>query len=196
MDSILCGSKPEILGLLEHPQCLWGNNNLGQTTTHVAVLRPDVLSMLLQTYSNFAVAEIDETDVYGNSPLDYAAAYGYADSVFQLLKAGADPLAGPSEHGHLKFLQWALCWDHWDIAKEVLAFFRATARFTEAFLEGELHHIMNQVPEYSSEISWWWRKAYWGKSPEFLERMLSLGVDKHMIFENGSTLLHYAKDPK
>jgi ankyrin repeat protein len=191
MDSILCGSKPEILNFLEHPRpCNRKKNDFGQTATHVAVLRPDILSMLLQTHD---VADIDGADFYGNSPLDYAAAYGYTDSVLQLLKAGADPL----KDGHLKFLHWALFWDRWDVAKEVLAFFRATARFSKTFLKSELHHLMKMVPGHSdNSMSQWWLSAYWGRSPEFLERMLSLGVDKHMLFEDGNTLLHYSEDSK
>ncbi|KAJ5391643.1 hypothetical protein N7509_007133 [Penicillium cosmopolitanum] len=191
MDSILCGTKPEILNLLEHPQCLQGKNCLGQTAIHVAILRPDVLSTLLQTYSKFDVADINEADFCGNSPLDYAAAYGYTDSVIQLLRAGADPL----KDGHLRFLHWALFWDHWDVAKKVFAFFRTTAHFSSAFLKIELHHLMERVPGHS-DMSRWWRRAYWGRSPEFLERMFSLGVDRNILFENGNTLLHYAKDSK
>jgi ankyrin repeat protein len=79
--------------------------------------------MLLQTYSTFDVADIDENDLYGNSPLVYAAAYGHTDSVIQLLKAGADPLKG----GHLEFLYRALFWEHWDVATKAFAFFHTTA---------------------------------------------------------------------
>ncbi|CAI7600358.1 unnamed protein product [Penicillium manginii] len=184
MDRILCGSEPEISSLLGHPQFLRGRNCLGQTATHVAVLRPDVLSMLLQ----FDVADIDGADFCGNSPLVYAAAYGYTDSVIELLKAGADPLEG----GHLKFLHWAFFWNHRDVAKETFSFFRATARFSAPFLKGELHYFM----EKEIYPSLCWRQFFWGSSPEFLEMMLTLGVDKHILFEDGSTLLHYAKDPK
>jgi ankyrin repeat protein len=177
MDRILCGSKPEISNLLGHPHFLRGRNCLGQTATHVAVLRPDVLFTLLQ----FDVADIDGADFCGNSPLDYAAAYGYTDSVIELLKAGADPL----EDGHLKFLHWAFFWDRWDVAKEAFAFFRATTRFSAAFLRSELHHFMGKV-----------QGRGWRRSPELLETMLTLGVDKHIIFQNGNTLLHSATDSK
>jgi ankyrin repeat protein len=188
MDSILCGSIPEISKLLEHPFSLQGRNSLGQTAAHVAVLRPDVLSMLLQNFSTLDVAKIDEKDSYGNSPLTYAAAYGQTDSVIHLLKAGADPLMD----GHLEFLQWAFFWDHWDVATEAFALFRATARFSEAYLQSELHHMMAGKAWYHGH---WWGPVYRGRSAEFLGKLFNLGLDKHMLFEDGNTLLHLAYDP-
>lgn len=188
MDSILCGSKPEISKLLKHPSSLRGKNSLGQTAAHVAVLRPDVLSMLLQTYSTFDVADIDENDLYGNSPLAYAAAYGQIDSVIILLKSGADPL----RDGHLEFLRRALFWGHWDVATEAFAFFRANARFSYAILQRELHHLMAVKASNTLRIPWW--QVYAGRSSEFLRKMINLGVDKHMLFEHGNTLLHLIRD--
>jgi ankyrin repeat protein len=185
MDSLLCGSTPNVSAFLEHSGCLRGSNVLGQTAAHVAVLRPDVLSLLLKAYSDFDVIDFDGFDSYGNSPLVYAAAYGYIESVVLLLKAGANPL----KEGHLEFLQWALVWENWDMATASFAFFRTAGLFSDAFLQSELHYLMIEM----IQRPWWWSQVY---GTGLLEKMLNLGVDKHMLFEDGSTLLHCAPDSK
>lgn len=60
MDNILCGPIHEISKPLEHSLSLRGRKCFGQTAAHVAVLRADVLSMLVQTFSTSDVANIDE----------------------------------------------------------------------------------------------------------------------------------------
>ncbi|KAJ5364704.1 uncharacterized protein N7496_010417 [Penicillium cataractarum] len=174
MDSVLCGSNAEISKFLEHLECLEGKNFLGQTAFHLAVLRSDVLSLLLETHSDFGGTGFNEPDIDGNSPLTYAAAYGCTESVRILLEAGANPLKG----GHLDFIEWALNWNHWDVAAEALTLLRATARASDGFIQSELHHLMSarQGNPESSELG----------------KMLNLGVDKNMLFEDGKTLLHHA----
>lgn len=190
MDSVLSGSKTEISKLLEHPDCFKAKNDLGQTVFHLAVLRPDVLSLLIKAYSDFGVPDFNVTDSWGNSPLHYAAAYGCTESLIALLKAGADPL----EDGHLQFILPALFWNHWDVAVEALAFLRATSRTFEAFMQTELRYLMTELLDGSITIRL--RELYRGRSSELLETIFSLGVDKHMLFEDGKTLLHYAPDPE
>lgn len=187
MDLILCGSLGEISKLLRDPRSLRGKNSLGQTPFHVAVRRPDVLSLLLQVYSRFQSNDIDEGDSYGYTPLVYAAAYGCTDAVMLLLKVGANPL----RDGHLQYLQRALFWEHWETVTETIAFLRATARINEAILQSELDRLMIELLEYLHDpISRWRNKSL--LSPETLQKMLSLGLDKHLLSKNGSTLLHYS----
>lgn len=182
MDSILCGSKTEISKFLEYPRCLQGKNALGQTAFHLAVLRPEVLSLLLEAHSDFGVADFNEPDSYGNSPLSYAAAYGCTESVRILLGAGANPL----KEGHLEFIQWALFWNHWDVAAEALTFLRAIARASDTFIQTELLRIMAALLGHPPSYRKW--------PLELLKKMFTLGVDKHMLLEGGKTLLHYAPD--
>jgi ankyrin repeat protein len=87
MDTILSGYVAEVSELLQNSRSLQGSNCLGQTAAHVAVLRPKILSMLLDLSPVF-----DARDIDGNSPLVYAAAYGCLESVVLLLRAGANPL--------------------------------------------------------------------------------------------------------
>ncbi|OOQ87598.1 hypothetical protein PEBR_15780 [Penicillium brasilianum] len=188
MDSVLSGSKTEISKLLQHPECLKAKNALGQTVFHLAVLRPDVLSLLIKAYSDFGVPEFNAPDSSGASPLHYAAAYGCTTSVISLLKAGADPL----EDGHLTFIITALFWNHWDVAAEALAFLRATPRTSDAFIQNELRYLMTELLDGSDRIGL--SPIFRGRSSEILEKMFSLGVDKHMLSGHGKTLLHYAPD--
>lgn len=71
MDTIVFGSVAEVSALLQNSQSLQRSNCLGQTAFHMAVLRPKILSMLLDLSPDFDAGDID-----GNSPLVYAAAYG------------------------------------------------------------------------------------------------------------------------
>jgi ankyrin repeat protein len=188
MDSVLSGSKTEISKLLEHPGCLKAKNFLGQTVLHLAVLRPEVLSLLLKAHSNFGITDFNVPDISGNSPLHYAAAYGCTESLIALLKAGADPM----EEGHLEFILSALFWNHWDVAAEALTFLRATPRTSDAFIQFEMHYLMARLLDYSN--GQWLERFYWRRSSELLEKIFNLGVNKHMLSGDGKTLLHYAPD--
>ncbi|KAJ5734138.1 hypothetical protein N7493_002924 [Penicillium malachiteum] len=159
MDAVLSGSKNHISTLLQNPLNLNEKNVLGQTAVHLTVLRPGTLSMILQMHADF-----DVTDIYGNSPLVYAAAYGCTESVILLLNAGASPL----KDGHLKLLQHAVTWHHWNLVTRVL-----------------------RVTKHLERRQWWWNWP-WLMSPEFLRKIFDLGVDKNLIFSDGSSLLHHA----
>ncbi|KAJ5621979.1 hypothetical protein N7528_005211 [Penicillium herquei] len=182
MDSVLSGSKDHISILLQNPLNLHGKNVFGQTAAHLAVLRPGTLSMILQMHADF-----DVTDLYGNSPLVYAAAYGCTESVILLLNAGANPLTD----GHLRFLQYAVTWHHWNLVTRVLAFFRSHKRFSDAFLQNETDQFMIESRKHLERRRWWWNWP-WLMSAEFLRQMFDLGVDKNLIFSDGSSLLHHA----
>jgi ankyrin repeat protein len=174
MDTILSGSASEVSQLLQNRHSLHGNNWLGQTAIHAAVLRPRLLSMLLDISSDF-----DSHDIEGNSPLVYAAAYGCLESVMLLLRAGANPL----KDQHLKFLEYAMRWDRWDVMTEAIKLLRANKVYSHGFLQSEMNHLITNP----------WSAGVIHAQPRRFKSLLKLGADRHAMVrrdQNEVTLLH------
>lgn len=175
MDAVLSGSVAAVTKDLQRPQSLDDRNTFGQSAVHFAVLRPNVLRLLLGVCS-----DLDVQDHAGRSPLVYAAAYGCTESTILLLQTGADPKSvDESGARHLTFLAYAMSWRQWDVATRALDFFRASRSFSSDFLTSELDYLIDLYFQYS-----------WRHGPEDMKILFDLGANPHFIFDKGDTLLH------
>lgn len=170
MDAILVGSTVDITRILQTQNFLQDRNVLGKTPIHFAVLRPKVLVGILELWPCF-----DIQDNSGKTPLDYAASYGFVESIKALLTIGLHQINSQ----HLEFLNMARAWHHWNVIIETLAFLRTTGRFSENFMQGQVDHLMTTYFHFS-----------WQSRPEDFKTLVDLGANPHLIFENGDTLLH------
>ncbi|KAJ5172264.1 hypothetical protein N7492_004857 [Penicillium capsulatum] len=170
MDAILVGSTVDITRILQTRQFLQDRNVLGQTPIHLAVLRPRVLVDILELWPCF-----DIQDNSGKTPLDYAASYGYVESIKALLNVGLHQINAQ----HLEFLNMARAWRHWNVITETLAFLRAAACFSENFLQRQIDQLVTTYLHLP-----------WQSRPEDFKILIELGTSPHMFFENGDTLLH------
>jgi ankyrin repeat protein len=140
----------------------------------MAVLRPKILSMLLDLSPDF-----DSCDIQGNSPLVYAAAYGCLESVMLLLRAGAKPL----KDQHLEFLRHAMQRDRWDVMTEALRLFRAHKYFSPDFLQNEMTNLIAST----------WSARVRHSQPERFRVLLKLGADKHAVVKARYFMRHIAE---
>lgn len=92
-------------------------NFLGQTAVHFAVSRFDCLELLID-----AGYDLDQADIYANTPSMYAAAMGQEESLISLLAAGADPLIRDDLYHFTTWNHGANC-GHWDLLFRVLCHF-------------------------------------------------------------------------
>lgn len=175
MDAALSGSLEDIHKLMKDPQCLQGRNLLGQSPVHVAILRPKVLSILLQVCE-----DLDIADHGGKTPLDYAAAYGCSESLFLLLENGAQPV----RNQHVYFFRQAFIWGQWELMTNAMTFLKTRRSFPARYLQNGINNLMIAACS-QNEIAM-------KLTSEIFDKLLELGVDKHLIVEEGDTLMHRA----
>ncbi|KFY01543.1 hypothetical protein V490_00864 [Pseudogymnoascus sp. VKM F-3557] len=180
MDAILSGSREEIISCLRDTRAVLRRNSLGQTAVHLAVVRPIELSRLLG-----AGGELNAPDSRGIMPLEYAAVYGYADSVIILLEAGAQ-ITSKDENGslHIIFLEYATQLAHWDVVKKAILFLRASPYYDNRYIDDELNHLMSKHLQVSDREE---------PSLNGITLLLELGADLNIIMEDGNTLLHISR---
>lgn len=97
--SLMIAQKSErgILSILtKSPQSINESNQLRQTPLHLAVGWSFGVNVLIRNGAN-----LDPVDGYGNTPLSYALAYGFAETVGLLMKAGSN-LSTSNHYNYLK----------------------------------------------------------------------------------------------
>ncbi|KAJ5113714.1 hypothetical protein N7456_002248 [Penicillium angulare] len=152
-------------------------NDLGQTAAHMAVLRPEILSLLLRKGSDF-----DAVDNQGNSPLIYAASYEQIESLMILLKGGANPV----QDGRIRVLDNAMSRGQWSMVGKLLESFRINTCLSRELLQREIDNFMlANWPEWGPI-----KKSY----KKFLDQMISIGANKHAVDKDGNTLLHLSNN--
>ena len=217
-DSILCESKEQILHIADCSSSLAGQNFLGQTAAHFAVLRPDILSKLLQAYPAF-VSLLHIPDISGYYPLDYAAAYKLTDSLSIILEAAPNaPGALCLEYAainectesirlllnnkrllglgrnlnpqqYVSNLNFLLHCKEMNTIRQTFDFLRAQRDSNDSWLKKEVCSLTAHFTGGSSLSP--------SCEPELLRLMFENGLDKHMLFEDYShwghgTLLNHA----
>lgn len=173
MDRVLNGSRDEVIECLQDKRALLGNNVLGQSAIHLAIATPTILSLLLE-----AGANVDVQDRCKRNPLEYAAIYGYTESVMLLLKAGAYPLCHDEKYSqHIVFLNHAQKWGHWDLITRAFSFFTASPYYSDEFLKDELNYLITNHANSGYNL-----KA------KGLECLLKLGANPNLILDRDPKL--------
>lgn len=176
MEAALVGSVQDLDRYLPKSRDL-KTNFLGQSVLHLAILRPRILRKLISTYKT-----VDPPDKNGTTPLMYAAAYGNAQSALILLEHGADATIR-DELRQRNFLDYALARDNWSCITTLLEHLKQ--RFELVTYRHGLTYIMQayviNFPNRRFEKN-------------HFQELLCMGADSNMVFYDGGTLLHHARD--
>lgn len=120
-------------------------NFLNQTSLHLASQYPAMVQFLLEKYHT--VFDLNARDVWGVTPLMYAAARGYSESAVLLIAHGADVFArAPSTnhsiclHSTWDFVDYAIHSNHWQLLTVCLEEIRA--RYDTAFHQSMLRRVI------------------------------------------------------
>ncbi|KAI9695959.1 MAG: hypothetical protein M1820_008371 [Bogoriella megaspora] len=169
LEHVLSGSQNDVAKNLV-PSSLQERNFLGHSALHLTVQRPATLSLLLSSSK-----DVDVHDQQRTTPLMYAAAYGFTDSVIMLLEAGADPFA-EDDLRHRTFWEYAAVRDHWDLIITVAGWFQSRSAKEDS------QSLVNSL----MEVYLFYRYA---TIESRFKDLLNLGVDPNLVTERG-TLLH------
>ena len=163
-------------------------NFLGQTPLHLAVGRPSVFCLVLDSTKN-----IDAPDIWGTTPLMYAAAAGNTTAVRHLILKRARPLLREDRPDGCKrsFLDYAITYSRCELVLEVLELIGATDG--EVALQDLARWAIMRlisVPRYS----------HMDERSLLLRKIISLCHDVNFTFYDShqgvknNNLMHYAKN--
>lgn len=157
-------------------------NVLRQTSLHLAVWRPQHLTLILER--GF---DVNAQDWAGRTPLMYAAEAGCIETAISLLRSGADPWIQDNLFGSHNFINYAVISCHWEFVMAVLDFIRQSTLFST--------HDVRSLLNITIVL---WAGAGTERRSNDLFCLLNWGADPEVRFTDmwrlfkasGNTLLH------
>jgi hypothetical protein len=186
-EAILIDSADTVKKRLDRSTTELDQNNLHQSSVHLAVWRPQHLEALLE--EGF---DVNAQDWTGRTPLMYAASAGSVDVAISLLRHGADPWIQDNLFGSHGFLNYASRSGHWEFIMAVLDFIRQSTLFSA----DEVQTLLNMAIVL-------WAGAGIERRQKDLPLLLNWGADPEIRFTDmwrffkasGNTLLHCITSP-
>jgi hypothetical protein len=183
-DAVLCGAASTVQRLLPKITDLDSHRNfLGQTSLHLAVCNPPIITLILD-----AGHDLDTTDRWGIIPLMYAAALGVSEVVKLLIIKGAN-ITTRATRWNRDFMHYASVRGHWDLILESLDTIRSyyvEKTFQQYVYKAILHLVSKDTWLGDSKI-------------KYYESLLKLCVDVNFTFDDldrrtkDNNLLHYVE---
>ncbi|CEL11003.1 hypothetical protein ASPCAL14110 [Aspergillus calidoustus] len=158
-------------------------NCLGQTPLHLAVSNAKITRVLIQSRH-----DLDAVDAFGRTPLMYAAALGYSETV-QLLICGKANMFIKDKEPQLNFIGHASYGGNWDLIMDALETIRHSC-CPETY-QGFIHCAIRKLLEFSFSIID--SKRYPNATRLFyFSKLIDFSDDVNRTQEKtGNTLLHY-----